>query len=118
MRKRRSTSPAQRSLAQLRKQGYLAAVVERWNAFAGVRQDLFGFADILCVRGSETLAVQTTTAKNVPARLKKLREIPAVGFWLLGGTRRLVVHGWAKRGPRGKRKRWELREVEITPRAS
>jgi hypothetical protein len=25
-----------------------------------------------------------------------------------------VVHGWAKRGPRGRRKVWELREVQIT----
>jgi hypothetical protein len=35
-------SPTQRSLAHLRRLGYQARVVERWNPFARVRQDLFG----------------------------------------------------------------------------
>lgn len=104
-------SPVQRSLRKLREEGWLAAVVERWNPHAHVRQDLFGFADLLAIRGGETLAVQTTTAGHVANRLEKLRGLPAVAVWLQSPARRIVVHGWAKRGARGRRKTWACREV-------
>jgi len=35
-------SPTQRTLKKLRDEVYLAQVVEKWNAFAKIRQDLFG----------------------------------------------------------------------------
>lgn len=41
-------SPAQRSLAALKQLGYRAKVVEKWNPFAKIRQDLFG-GDILAL---------------------------------------------------------------------
>jgi hypothetical protein len=43
------SSPAQRTLQALRRDGYLAAVAEKWNAFSRTRADLFGFADVLAV---------------------------------------------------------------------
>ena len=39
-------SPTARSLAHLRSLGYTARVVERWNPFAKIRQDLLGAAEI------------------------------------------------------------------------
>ena len=42
-------SPTQRTLAELRKMGMKVAVVEKWNAFSKVRQDLFGIVDILAL---------------------------------------------------------------------
>ena len=44
-----ATSPTQLSLKLMKERGYLCQIVERWNAFAKIRQDLFGFVDVLCV---------------------------------------------------------------------
>jgi hypothetical protein len=97
----------------------LAAVVERWNAHAkpfGRRVDLFGFIDIVALDGTPgVLGVQTTTQTNVSHRVEKLRTecADAMRAWLSAGNR-LVIHGWAKRGARGKPKRWTVVEQTIT----
>lgn len=88
-------TPTQRSLAALRQAGYLPAVVERWNPHARIRQDLWGFADILAIRENEVLAVQVTSGSNVAARIRKITEhenLPAVRK---AGIR-VEVHGWRK----------------------
>lgn len=105
-------TPTQRSLKQLRADGYFVAVVERWNPHVRIRQDLFGFADLLAFRGDEVLLVQTTSGSNVAARLAKIAALPIATEWANGSNRRIVVHGWRKTGPRGKRKTWQCREVE------
>jgi hypothetical protein len=104
-----SLTPTQLSLRHLRDQGWeLVEVVERWNPHARIRQDMFGLLDIVAVDGA-TLGVQTTSASNVSARVRKLRDADATGVLLRSGWD-LVVHGWAKKGGR-----WVLqREVEIT----
>ena len=106
------TSPTQRSLAILRKQGYRVAITEHWNGFIKRRQDLFNFADLLCIAPS-MLAIQTTSGTNVSARVAKILELDAARDWIAAGHR-IIVHGWAKRGERGAVKRWTCREVEIT----
>ena len=108
-------TPTQRSLAKLRAEGWTVAVVERWNPYAKIRQDLFGFIDLIALRGDETLAVQTTSGPNVAARIDKIRGTQAAAIWLESPTRKIAVHGWAKRGERGKRKAWDCREVFVTP---
>lgn len=106
-------SPTQRSLAKLRKEGWFVAITERWNPWSKTRQDLFGFIDLLAIRGDETLAVQTTSGTNVSARLEKIRGIQAASLWLESPSRKIVVHGWRKVGERGKRKLWDCREVTV-----
>jgi hypothetical protein len=98
-------TPTRKSLAILRKNGYTATVVEHWNGFAGVRQDLWKFGDILAVHPTrkDFLIVQCTTS-GVAARVRKIREIPAALDWLRAGGR-VQVWGWT-----GKR----LRRVAIT----
>lgn len=88
-------SPTQRTLKHLRENGYLVQVVERWNAFARRRVDLFGFIDLIAIRESETLAVQATSASNVSARVKKIADHEHVGAVRRAGWR-IVVMGWAK----------------------
>ena len=68
-----SLTPTQRTLAYLREQGYLCAIVEKWNPHVKIRQDLFGFIDILAIKKDETLAVQCTST-GVAARVKKIQE--------------------------------------------
>lgn len=107
------SSPTQRSLALLRDEGWTVAIVEKWNQFARIRQDLFGFADLLAFRGDAVLAVQTTSGSNVSARIEKIGQCQAALLWRESRYRTIEVHGWAKRGPRGKRKTWTCRRETI-----
>ena len=98
-------SPTQRSKQLAEQMGYRVAIVEKWNHFAKIRQDLFGCIDLLCMMEDQPLlAIQCTTSGNVKARITKCRAIAAI--WTSTGNY-LEVWGWAKRGPRGKRKTWE-----------
>ena len=88
-------SPTKRSLALMRERGYLCAVVERWNPYAKVRVDLFGFGDLLCLREGEIVIVQTTSGSNFAARIKKIVEHENVNMVRESGMT-IVVHGWRK----------------------
>ncbi|MGH7179705.1 MAG: hypothetical protein ACREJC_20180 [Tepidisphaeraceae bacterium] len=108
-----TTSPTQRTLAGCRSLGWQAAVVEKWNPHAYIRQDLFGCIDILCLLptcGGVT-GIQATTGTNVAARCAKIEANPLMVRWLRAGNRLFVV-GWRKVGERGKRKTWQARWVE------
>ena len=72
-----SLTPTQRTLAYLREEGYLCAIVEKWNPHVKIRQDLFGFIDILAIKKGETLAVQCTST-GVAARVKKIQELSLI----------------------------------------
>lgn len=102
------SSPTQRTLAHLRKQGYTAAVVERWNPHAKIRQDLFGFVDVLAVGAHGTTAVQACNYSDVSKRVAKIAESEHVGAVREAGWR-ILVHGWRKVGSR-----WQLREVDVS----
>ena len=108
------TSPTQRSLAHLKAKGYTAAVTEHWNPFAHIRQDLFGFIDIVAVkmRGKGVLAVQTTSADNISKRIAKSMVIPALTVWLSSGNT-YIVQGWSLKGKKGERKMWQVTERKI-----
>lgn len=108
-------SPTKRSLKYLKDMGYVAGVTEKWNQFARIRQDLWGFVDIMAfnVNAHEILAVQTTTYSNFHARIKKiLGNESARGFIEAGGE--IVVHGWKLVGARGTRKTWQVTAKIIT----
>ena len=107
------TSPTQRSLKKLRSEGWTCEITEHWNPFARIRKDLFGFIDLLAMRGDELLAVQTTSAANMSAREQKIRALQSHALWLASPSRRIIIHGWAKRGKRGQRKTWQCVEREI-----
>jgi hypothetical protein len=88
-------SPTQRSLEYLREQGYHCEVVEKWNPWKRVRQDLWGWCDILAIRRDEVLAVQVTSS-GVAARIKKIQESDTIARVREAGIR-VEVHGWTKR---------------------
>jgi hypothetical protein len=85
------------------------AIVEHWNPFARIRQDLFGIIDLLAVRDGETMGVQTTSGGNVAARVQKIADCSHVGALRRAGWR-LVVHGWRK----DSKGRYTLREVDCS----
>lgn len=111
-------TPTARTMAYLRGLGYEVAVVEKWNSYTRTRHDLYGFADLLAMRGKELLAVQATSTGNVSARVKKIIAEPRAKLWLEPGSQRfLTVIGWSKKGPRGKRKVWTPTFRPIDPAA-
>jgi hypothetical protein len=120
--KRSSISPTKRTLAWLSERGVMATITERWNPFARVRQDLFGFADLVALWTdnwpSGIMAIQVTSGSNVSARIDKIRESPAARAWLVAGGS-IEVHGWRqlatyrKDGTRAARDRWELRRIAV-----
>ena len=100
----RMATPTSRSLELLRERGYpLVQVVEKWNPFARVRQDLFGIIDIVAV-GRKTVGVQTTSYENMFARKRKLSESEALGVLKRAGWR-IEVHGW-RRPNKKSRRQW------------
>lgn len=103
------TTPTQRTLQRMRKNGFTVAVVERWNAHAKVRHDLFGFIDILALNGESIIGIQATSRSNVSARVKKIQAEPRAMEWLNSGGK-CYVWGWGKMA----NGRWEVREIEVT----
>ncbi len=105
-------SPTERSLALMRKRGYIAEVVERWNPHAKVRHDLYGIIDILCLpqngRESGSTGIQATSYSNHSARREKALASPNLPHWLQANNR-FVIQSWKK-----KDNRWQVREEEIT----
>ncbi|HOY71474.1 MAG TPA: hypothetical protein PKV03_13090 [Methylotenera sp.] len=103
-----ATSPTQRSLKYLREQGYTVAITEKWNPHARVRQDLFGFIDMLGIKDGQTLAVQTTSSSSFSERKKKIEAHENLPLVLAAGWQ-VSVHGWRKNS-KGK---WVVREGEV-----
>ena len=107
------SSPTSRSLELLKKDGFSAQVVERWNMYAKVRVDLFGFIDIVGIKEGNICGIQTTSSSNMSARVKKILGIPEAKLWLEAGGK-IHVHGWSKKGKAEKRKLWQVIIKEIT----
>ena len=125
-------SPTQRALAECKKRGYEAQVVERFNTYTKRRHDLFGCIDIVAVQPApppaltmdtdegrielgppgRIIGIQVTSGTNHAARIAKIKAEPRMAAWAKAGG--LVwVWSFAKRGARGKAKRWTLRESEV-----
>ncbi len=109
------SSPTARTLKYLRDEGCKVAIVEKWNPHARIRQDLFGFIDLLVMDDNYAclLGIQVTAGASHAARRTKSLAEPNLAEWL-GRGQRFEIHSWAKRGERGKRKVWTLRREALT----
>ncbi len=111
----KGTSPTKLSLDELRKRGYTVAVVEKFNSFIKIRQDLWGFGDILAIHPSkkEFLIVQATSDKGgqMSKHKQKCDENKNLKIWLKSGGK-FSIWAWNKKGKVGKRKLWTLRAIE------
>ncbi len=105
----KGTSPTQRTLKRLRELGYLVQVVEHWNPHARIRQDLFGFIDVLAVREGEVLAVQACASGDASKRARKIAEHANVSAVRKAGIR-IEVHAWRKLASG----RYEVRVVDCS----
>lgn len=79
-----------------RSRGCSFAIAESYNAFAGVKHDLFGFIDAIAVGPDEgVVGIQMTSRSNMAARMSKAKACPAFANWIASGAR-FVVIGWSK----------------------
>ena len=113
-------SPTQRTLRELRAQGRICGIVEKWNQYAGEfgrRQDLFGFIDIIALDTKEGIIGVQSCGQAFSAHIKKIMEDKSdeVIEWLRCDGK-IEVWGWRKvklkRG--GKAMRWKPRIQKIT----
>lgn len=106
-------TPTQRTLKLMRERGWIAEVTERWIPGANIRKDLWSFCDVLCIHpeSGEILAVQTTSASNMAARVKKICDCeltPIVRKCGIG----IHVHGWI--APTKNKRLWTVREKDLS----
>jgi len=104
----------ERTLDWLRKAGYTVAKTEHWNHYARIRQDLFGFIDVLAVNHVHLLALQVSHEDRHADHVKKVMTTPVAKE--LCYYMDIEVWSWGKRGPRGKAKKWTLRRDCLTAR--
>lgn len=105
----------QRTLKALRERGMECSIVEKWNSFAGIRQDAFGIGDILAYGSLKeedffyrgVWLVQTTTKNSRSAHRKKLFASEHLAPWIKNGGRFILIT-WDKVDSR-----WQLRWEEI-----
>jgi hypothetical protein len=109
MKRKKRTSPTARSLKHAReKLGWIVQVVEKWNPWAHIRQDLFGCIDIVAIAGNQIVGIQATDDTSHSKRRGKALAEPRLRAWLAAGAG-FEVWSWGKKGGAGKRKLWTLR---------
>ena len=107
------TSPTARTLAECRKRGWTAQVVEQTIPRTFIKRDLFGVIDIIAVTPQgQIIGIQATSGTNHSARVSKAIAEPRVVPWLRAGGF-VEIWSWSKQGKQGKRKRWTLRIQSI-----
>jgi hypothetical protein len=105
------SSPTKRTMDYLRKHGSIIEVVERFNQFSKTRKDLFSCIDMVEIRYMTSpvlVGVQATTDAMIQDHIRKCFSdivLPKLMAWMETGNQ-FEIWGWAKKGPRGKRKLW------------
>lgn len=116
-----SMSPTQRTLRELRSMGRVCGIVERFNAHVGphgIRQDLFGFIDVIALDPDRGIVGVQCCARSGHAahRTKILEErTDEAAEWLRCGGK-IEIWSWAKQKLKrgGKAMRWKPKVEEIT----
>jgi hypothetical protein len=117
------TKAVQRSMKELRRMGWQCGIVERWipprgKMKFGVRQDLWGFGDVLACKPSclpepnKIAIIQCFPMARWKDHVTKLEPLIELKIWKAAGGL-VLLHGWAlkpKGGVRGAKKEWTLRE--------
>lgn len=120
-----ATSPTQRTIQALKREGCVCGIAEKWNAFVprgdggmGMRQDLLGFIDVVaCSPDRGILAIQAAGTGGMSSHVHKILDdcTENAMAWLQSGGR-IEIWEWRKvklkRG--GKAMRWQPRVREIT----
>lgn len=117
--------PLQRSKALLESDGWKVWKVEQWNQWSMQKTDLFNLMDLVAIKATvqgvlgiqccgEDVAVHVTKYMEGYTDRKGVFHGPNefLPIWKAAGNK-ILIHSWVKRGERGKRKLWTLREIEL-----
>jgi hypothetical protein len=114
-----ASKPVQRSLKHLRDNGFAVCIVEKFikhpNMPFGKRIDAYGIGDLLACRPPQTnddyglIALVQCCSTDFAKHKEKILGIPEFATWKQSGGK-VILHSWVKKGPRGKRKTYQLRE--------
>lgn len=111
-----SSIPLQRSKKRLEEDGWSVWRVEQWVQWPppGHRVDMYNLFDLTAVKATVNgvWGIQCCTGSGISAHVKKALGIAYLAVWKAAGNR-FSIWGWSKKGKRGKRKTWQLREVEL-----
>jgi hypothetical protein len=110
-------SPTQRALKLLRGRGWKCTITEKWVSFGGrkdqsgrtgVRQDAFGFGDLLAMDTytGRIVLVQVTSGSNHSARKNKILSIPEAKDWIVSGGWILLISFTKKKNRYVTREEW------------
>jgi len=111
-------SPTQRTLKAMREQGRLCEIVERFNRFAGphgIRQDCFGFLDILCIDPADGIVGIQSAGNSFSQHCRKLLDErnEAVYEWLKHAKCEIWCWRKVKLQRGGKAERWQPRIADL-----
>lgn len=110
-------SNTSRTLKAMRDMGRMAVVVERWNRFAKVRQDLFGFIDIIALDEACGIVGVQSCGSSFASHLAKITSEchDAAMTWLRCGGK-IELWSWRKvKLKRGAKKYvWRPRVADFT----
>ena len=115
-------SPTQRTLAAMREQGRICGIVEKFQQYGGsfgVRQDLFGFIDIIAIDPTDGIIAIQSCGQSWSSHIKKLTDERSqpMEAWLRHAP--LELWGWRKvknrlkGGGYGKGFRWKPRIADF-----
>ncbi len=102
-------TPTQLTLRELKNNGWTCQVVEKWNPWAKIRQDLFGCIDVVAVHPDHkgVLGIQATTKTHITTRCKKINDNDNAQVWMEAGND-LYVWGWFK-----EKNKWTHKKVKM-----
>jgi hypothetical protein len=86
-----------KSRQMLKDDGWHVETVERWCSFTKRKHDLFGFLDLLCLKGTEILGVQVTSKSHRAEHVTKIanhENTPKVREANIA----IHLHLWEKKG--------------------
>src|SRR5216683_2863225 len=108
--------PLQRSKKLLEEDGWKVWRVEQWVPWPppGHRLDMYNLMDLVAIKSdvNGVLGIQCCADSGISAHVKKALENPYLSVWK-GAGNGFRIWGWGKKGERGKRKVWTLREVVL-----
>jgi hypothetical protein len=115
--RKKPVSATKRALAECRKRGWVAQVVEQTIPRVFIKRDLFGVIDIIALTPDGIVGIQATAGDgHHTEHLRKIYAEPRAKLWLEVGAGRATIELWTflLRGASGKRKLFTLRTEAIT----
>lgn len=117
-RRKKRVTPTQRTLAECRKRGWVAQVVEQTIPRVFIKRDLFGCIDIVAITPTGILGIQAAAGRresgggDIASHRTKILNEPRIKLWIEAGAA-FELWSWSDQGKRSRgAKRWQLR-VEL-----